>query len=422
MELSVRKNNITDKLLFIVFLGFYLYYAKLSPVDYVIWNALGVLMMLKCNLINDLRRATNLFNMFFFMFCIAGLAIFNFIIFNEQLVEYFVTSFAIFQFVFFFSIYDDQKIKPKSDAASTNVFLKYSLLFSILIGLLSAFVFYLKIGFIPILRGGLSPEDRVAIQAGNGFYLQFIRFGIYTSTILFFLTKRKKTLFALFLILDLAMLGTGFRGEFVQFFFFFTLCYLVLNRINVSIIKISIAGILTLFLVVYLEYIRTDDDSDLLLFVFLNLGHSLSVAVYNFDFLLSRFDNFQWGLTYFHNFSMFLPGPDVDYTNWLTEQVEMDFKGGITPTIVGDFYVNFSDYLYVGICFFAIFIKSVDNKIIKNQNLVIHTVFWINFSLLLSRSVTGGFSNQSLQLFITSVFIIFIMVLKKLRYESHTSA
>ena len=217
------------------------------------------------------------------------------------------------------------------------------------------------------------------------------------------------------------MLGTGFRGEFVQFFFFFFLCYLVLNKVSFSIFKIAILGILTLCIVIFLEYFRTREDSDILLFGALNLGQSLSVAVYNFNFIISRFENFQWGLTFFHNFSMFLPGPDVDYTNWLTKQVNMDFKGGITPTIIGDFYVNFSKYLYFGVFIFAYVLKKVENKIILNQDLIIYTVFWLNCSLLLSRSVTGGVSNQSLQLFITSVFILFIIFVNKLSYKSNLS-
>ena len=420
-QLSFRR-SFKKKIIFLLFLSFYLFFAKTSPANYIICNILGLTIMLNNGLINDLRRATNLFNMFFFAFCTTGLAIFNFINFNEQLVQHFVVSFVIFQFVFYF-LYPTKNtiIKLSNNRQGGNVILKNSLIIIIFFGLASALIFYSKIGFIPILSGGLSPAERVAVVAGNGFYLQFIRFGIYSSIILFFLTNIKKIVFVLFVTLNLTMLGTGFRGEFIQFFFLFFLCYLVLNRISLSLTKISALGLLTLFFAVLLEYIRTDQNGDLIFFGLINSGHSLSVAVYNFNFLLSRFDNFQWGLTFFHNFSMFLPGPDIDYTNWLTKQVKMNFEGGITPTIIGDFYVNFSNYLYVGIFFFALIIKKVENQIIKNQALVINTVLWVNFSLLLSRSVTGGFSNQSLQLFITSVFIIFILILKKLRYQSHIS-
>ena len=294
------------------------------------------------------------------------------------------------------------------------------LLFFIAIGLIATMGFYLKLGFIPILSA-LSPEERISVQAGNGIFLQFIRFGVYASIVLYFFTNNKKLCFSFFLMLNLAMLGTGFRGEFVQFFFYFCLCYITVNSIKISITKLFLFGFFTLFFIISLEYFRTQEDSDFLFFLFGNLGLSLSVAVFNFEFILTRFDNFQWGQTFLHNFSMFLPGPDIDYTRWLTEQVNMNFKGGITPTIIGDLYVNFSTFLYYGIFVFASLIKTVENKIILNQNSIIKTIFWVNFSLLFARSVTGGFSNQSLQLFITSIFLLFILIIQKIKYESNIS-
>ena len=418
-QLTSNKFLFKDKIFFVFFAIFYLIYSIQSPLTFIGANFIAVIVMLKFGLINDLRKASNLFNIFFFLFCILGLSIFNFFIFNEELVRYFSVSFILFQFVFLFvanNNYSPTSFKVKKN----NIILKLYLLFFIYIGFLSAFIFYYKTGFIPILKG-LTPDERVAVQAGNGFYLQFVRFGIYSSLIFYFFTKKKFLYFIVFLILNLAMLGTGFRGEFVQFFFFFCLCVIVLKKIKVSIFKLFFLGLFTLVFVVSLEYLRTKEDSDFFFFVLFNFGHSLSVAVYNFDFIIQRFDNFQWGLTFFHNFSMFLPGPDVDYTNWLTKQVEMNFKGGITPTIIGDFYVNFSKYLYIGIVFFAFFIKKVENKIVNNQNSILETVFWVNISLLFARTVTGGLSNQTIQIFMTSIFILGAIIVNKIMYESNTS-
>ena len=36
------------------------------------------------------------------------------------------------------------------------------------------------------------------------------------------------------------------------------------------------------------------------------------------------------------------PGPDLDFTLWLKDKVNIQFSGGgLTPTIIGEAYINF---------------------------------------------------------------------------------
>jgi len=422
---QLNRTNLNDKIVFVLFTIIYLYCVDISPIVYACFNLVFAFLLLKNGLMNDLRKASNLFNIFFFMFCIVGLSFYNFIFFNTVLIGYISVSFVLFQLVFIF-FYEENIINTSTDFKKTKtkskLLVKIWLLAFIFLGYLCIILYYLKLGYIPLF-GGLSPEERIKALQGSGVLLQFIRFGIYASIIYFFLTKYRFFTLCVFFSLNLGILGTGFRGEFIQYIFFFFLCYITINNIKLSLIKLLLLGGSTLFFIVILEYFRTSENSDFLFFLLSNLGLSLSVGIYNFNFILLNFDNFQWGSTFFYNFSMFMPGPNFDYTVWLTKQVNMDFDGGITPTIIGDFYVNFSNYLYPIVILFAFFIKKVENRIINNQYSIFKVIFWVNISLLLSRSVTGGFSNQSLQLFITSFFILTLFVVKniKINYENNIS-
>lgn len=85
-----------------------------------------------------------------------------------------------------------------------------------------------------------------------------------------------------------------------------------------------------------------------------SLFTSLYVGDININYMYNTFPgkvDFQYGYTYLINFLMLLPGPDLDFTLWLKEQVGITFSGGgLTPTIIGEFYINFGEIsIFIGL-------------------------------------------------------------------------
>ena len=114
---------------------------------------------------------------------------------------------------------------------------------------------------------------------------------------------------------------------------------------------------------------------------------------------------------------MIRPGPDKDFTIWLREQLNItSFVGGVTPSIVGEWYLNFG---YTGIIIGMFLMGLMSNYIyqkLKNSTDIYFTVKWILIFTAFLKSVTGGISNVLLSLTLNLILIEFIKLIAKIRY------
>ena len=88
---------------------------------------------------------------------------------------------------------------------------------------------------------------------------------------------------------------------------------------------------------------------------------------------------------------MLKPGPDLDFTMWLKETLGMSFSGGgVTPTVIGEFYLNFG---YIGIYGGMFLLAKVGHWV--NLYLVRHSFSFLGVYYLwqFAHCASGGIAN-----------------------------
>lgn len=125
-----------------------------------------------------------------------------------------------------------------------------------------------------------------------------------------------------------------------------------------------------------------------------SLFTSLYVGDININYMYNTFPgkvDFQYGYTYLINFLMLLPGPDLDFTLWLKEQVGITFSGGgLTPTIIGEFYINFGEIsIFIGLFLLGAFSVYL-NRYFKRHKESFLAVFYV---WQFAHCVSGGIAK-----------------------------
>ena len=138
------------------------------------------------------------------------------------------------------------------------------------------------------------------------------------------------------------------------------------------------------------------------------LANMLSVSFRNANTIISYFPNhieYQYGSTYFKNFEILLPGAGQDFTMWLKESMGLTFSGGgITPSLVGDFYLNFG---FVGVCIGFVFVALLAVKLNQSVNRG-QSILALYLTVVLALSVYGGLSNSVLS-FSLNALVYFVV-------------
>ena len=136
----------------------------------------------------------------------------------------------------------------------------------------------------------------------------------------------------------------------------------------------------------------------------------------NLNYVFSTFPKkveFQHGYTYLINILMLKPGPDLDFTLWLKEQIGITFNGGgVTPTILGEFYMNFGNLsMYIGMFFLGILGEKLDNYFnCNNKNFISSFYVW-----QFAHCASGGIANVMI------IVILFTIVYKSITLFSNTN-
>ena len=113
---------------------------------------------------------------------------------------------------------------------------------------------------------------------------------------------------------------------------------------------------------------------------------------------------------------MLLPGPDKDFTLWLKDVLKLHFDGGgVTPTILGEFYINFGYFgIILGFIIIGIIVNVLEKNYLHKKN-IYYPVFLI---WCLLSSVRGGFTNTEINFILYSiVYFILIFIFKQINQK-----
>ncbi len=374
-----RKNIINIK---IIFLGMYTIMIALSPVIYYLYNKTFI---------------SNTGNSIIYQFPIIIIGYLSMII--------------------GFYIIRPKKIKEKKN----NILeLEFSRNFAIIILCLSTFS---NIIFILKNRGsyfgGNLVSDNLSLMSGNGIInqiigLDFIGLGLLYNY--YYNTKKSKNIFFFFLLINIMLFVIrGNRTSVVV-----TILYLILIKnsyIRVKAKNMLFLAVVTLATIAVLGMIKDIMSSNNANFS-TTLYNELQIGSINLNYVYLVFPNktsFQYGKTYLINFIMLRPGPDDDFTLWLKKQIGLSFiGGGVTPTLLGEGYMNFG---YVGIFLLPFIVGIISN--ILNQKYMYNKkeIAWITCVFVkLIDIFRGGIANSSIGILILLMVYIFYKMLFSIKY------
>ena len=277
-----------------------------------------------------------------------------------------------------------------------------------------------------LLLGGNMQDGRIKASSGLGIILYTMQLSImlvpaFYELYLYGKENNKKIVSKfelLFVILfsSIELLFTGFRAPLITMY----ICLIVLyvrknNKKIVAMIPYGIAIILIVELLGILRNLLSGINISTGLIKSLNT--SLIVNCINLKYIFDCFPAkvpFQHGYTYLINVLMLLPGPDLDFTLWLKEQLNLSFMGGgVTPTILGEFYINFgSSSIFLGMFLLGILGNFITEYFEKNSKSFIGAFFIWQFA----HCTSGGIANVlilSILFFIVYSFITLFPIIKE---------
>lgn len=208
----------------------------------------------------------------------------------------------------------------------------------------------------------------------------------------------KNRLFMMTAISSVALLATGFRAPIATLY----ICIIVMYaaKTNRSNGKIVLYGFIAVLGVTLLGVARTAMSGGTSK-VITSLLTSMYVSNINLHYVFSTFPSmtpFQHGYTYFINFIMLLPGPDLDFTMWLKEQAGIMFSGGgLTPTILGEFYLNFGfNAIFIGMFILGVYSVFLNRYFVKHKE----SFFAVFLVWQFAHLITGGIANVEITVFL----------------------
>lgn len=284
----------------------------------------------------------------------------------------------------------------------TNIKRKNMLRICFFISLLAS-LYYISSNRVYLLGGDIN-ANRIAAQSGNGMILYISQLPIMIVPMFYDLyhrgrLERKKCvnkceLVMYIVISSVTLLFSGFRAPLMTMYICLAVLFIQKNRIKS--IKVIIMGIFFVILVEILGYVRKNmSESTATASSFLaSFSTSFVVNSYNLNYIFSAFPSrvpFQRGYTYLINFLMLLPGPDQDFTLWLKDQLNLLFSGGgVTPTIIGEFYINFGKIsIYVGMFLLGIAGISIYEYFKKHSETFLGVFYVWQFA----HCASGGIAN-----------------------------
>ncbi len=224
-----------------------------------------------------------------------------------------------------------------------------------LLALAGAALYYKRAGGIPLLFENVQ-QGRVEAVWGNA-YAAFLVFSLSYFYLVYWArhvasgkSVLSPILIGLFLLVVLLNASIGYRRPIVWFVVSLIIAYHYLRR-RLSVRHFLAVGLVLLALVIVAGLWRTAVSREGQTFS-ITLAQSLRYgerlfkrATVGFVVVTDIFPeqvDFRLGQTYLSPFYILLPGHQEDFTNWLKRMAGMEYEGGgLGPSLVGEFYLNF---------------------------------------------------------------------------------
>ncbi len=240
-----------------------------------------------------------------------------------------------------------RKVIVKSRSVS-NVF--WCALVVYIVGIITMLVFFWRIGAVPILLSD-AENDRFTLRAGIASLpiLAYCCFLISTLSLQIQARRHWEQIVALGLtgIAIIILIGSGFRAPAMKLLLanFVVFAYLHYARIPIFQLFLVISSIIVFTGV--LGFFRRENmlTNDLLIILRLAIFRIFVNNLYVLDLIFDlypRSEPFMLGRSYLIDLITILPGPQPHFGFWLKDRLGLDFAGGgVTQTIVGEFFLNF---------------------------------------------------------------------------------
>lgn len=282
-----------------------------------------------------------------------------------------------------------------------------------------------------LLFGGDIQNGRLLAMAENGALLQLSQLPTVLIPMLYTIyvdsrqiyNKRVSSLFEIYFMSVLSfviIMMQGYRSYAMTFLLCLMMIYVHKKQVKIGkIVFIGICGIAFLEILGLARSYMSSSTLPMNKSFMYSLRNSLIVNASNLGHVINTFPSkveYQYGSTYFMNFSLLLPGAGTDFTMWLKEQVGISFAGGgRTSTILGEAYLNFG----VAFIFVQMFLMGILGRIISNYSIK-HNYSFLAVYLIwqFAHSASGGIANVIIPVFIYTLAFLFINMFPILKINS----
>lgn len=261
--------------------------------------------------------------------------------------------------------------------------------------------------------GGNLQGGRITALSGSGLVFEMLKLPILIIPMmydLYFETKGgKKILLEIIfmtIVSSVTLVATGFRAFVLTLYV--CLIIMIIEKNNIKNTKIIPIGIALVLLVEVLGNMRSSLSGGKAG----SLKTSLIVNLYNLQYIFNTFPtkvSFQNGYTYLINFIMLKPGPDLDFTLWLKTQLGLSFSGGgVTPTVLGEFYINFGfKFIFIGMFFMGTIGNYISRYFDKNSKNFLATYLTWQFAHCISGGIANVIVSVIMYIFLYKVLMLF---------------
>lgn len=304
---------------------------------------------------------------------------------------------AISYLCFLAGYFCDRRKLFKNECNVRNLFGEYDskmlvrlciLLFSV--GILAYLLYFFKNG--NLIFGNDLENGRVEAMTGNGVLLWCGKLAWLATFIIYeqkLITKCHKLICIIMIsIVSVLSIFLGFRSVLVDAILI--LFFMRNKEKEISIKKMLLISVLLFVFVGIYGAVRGGGGT-----VAGSLLNEFKVSSVNLNYILESFPDripFQRGKTYTFDFRALVYDDVPGMTMWLKEKLKLSFSGGgVTPGIIGEWYINWGNFGVVGGMFLSGIIAKGMDKVYRDQN---NSIFVSSLLMGYIRSIIrGGVGN-----------------------------
>jgi oligosaccharide repeat unit polymerase len=255
-------------------------------------------------------------------------------------------------------------------------------------------------------------EIRFLVYSEPGFLLLWIEYAPMLVVIYFF---QKNTYFGIasFLVIAYVFAAFGSRGHIINLSIF-TMTFLYYNntlRISFWLAPIiSLFGVLVLIVLTFIKFgLNHFGDINIAIensIYRLELGYIQAKQVIE----LANSTGFEYGWSYIRDLATLLPGSDYGTNKYLSVQIyNTQSYGNLTPTIIGESYLNFGTLSLLILFLYALALIKID-KLIRMSNMFAE--FYLLIGLFLVKFLVVGWSG-TLPIIVFSIIISLLLGIQR---------